>query len=358
GDIEDVVVTHGAFAAAPVALTAGIRASLTIAPDSIAVAHASLDAGAIHLATSGWVRRGTPVAAQLDAHLAPAPCADLLASLPERLRGPLDGMAVSGQLGGRARLAVDLSTPPGEGVELAHAFTGACTVAAEPPAADVAMLASSSEQRLADGTRVRIGKGEPDFAELRTLPPHVAAAFVAAEDGRFWQHGGFDFEQIARSLEIDLREHRLARGGSTISQQLVKNAFLVQRRSFDRKLQEAILAWRLEQRLSKKEILERYLNIIELGPHVFGVQAAARHWFGTSARDLTVRQAAFLAALTSQPTTLSRRLRRDGTLDADTVEKIDIVLRALRRSGTIDAAGYELARTAPLRFQPTALRGD
>jgi hypothetical protein len=358
GQLEGVTVSHGAFAAAPVTLSGAVAASLTISPEAIAVSRATFDVGAIHLAASGWIHRGAPVAGQIDAHLTTAPCADLLASLPEQLRGPLDGMVAGGQLGGRARLAVDLSAPSGDGVELAHTFTGACTIAAEPPAADVTTLATSSEQRLADGSRARIGKGEPDYVELRTLPAHVAQAFVSAEDARFWHHDGFDFEQIARSLEIDLREHRLARGGSTISQQLVKNAFLVQRRSFDRKLQEAVLAWRLEQRLGKKQILERYLNIIELGPHVFGVNAAARYWFNTTARELTVRQAAFLAALTSQPTTMTRRIRRDGTIDADTTDKIGIILRALRRSGTIDPNSYETARTGALRFSATALRGD
>jgi len=130
----------------------------------------------------------------------------------------------------------------------------------------------------------RVGKGERGWIALRQMPPWLTGAFVSAEDARFHDHAGFDLTQIARSLEIDLREHRLARGGSTISQQLIKNSFLSQRRSFDRKLQEAILTWRLEARLDKKQILERYLNIIELGPRVFGIGPAARHWFDASPR--------------------------------------------------------------------------
>jgi membrane peptidoglycan carboxypeptidase len=193
---------------------------------------------------------------------------------------------------------------------------------------------------------------------VRQLPPHVTGAFVSAEDARFYDHSGFDLTQIARSLEIDLREHRLARGGSTISQQLVKNAFLSQRRSFDRKLQEAILTWRLEARLTKSQILERYVNLIELGPRVFGLTAAARHWFNATPHELSVRQAAFLAALTSEPTSMSRRVRRAGGLDPDSAARVDVVLYAMRRDGVIDAAQLDGARLASLRFAPSALQQD
>src|SRR6185295_11197868 len=133
---------------------------------------------------------------------------------------------------------IDLAAPDGEGATLTRAFTGGCRAAAEPPLADVTALAEPGDQQLADGSHARVGRGEPGHVELRALPAHVTGAFVSAEDARFHDHDGFDLVQIARSLEIDLREHRLARGGSTISQQLVKNAFLSQRRSVDRKLQE------------------------------------------------------------------------------------------------------------------------
>ena len=174
----------------------------------------------------------------------------------------------------------------------------------------------------------------------------------------FWLHHGFDEKQIARSFEIDLREHRLARGGSTISQQLVKNAFLSQRRSLDRKIQEAILTWRLEARLDKKRILERYLNIIELGPRIFGIGAASKHWFNLSPRELNVRQAAFLAALTSEPTSMSRRVRRQGGLDPDSAARVDIVLRAMNIDGMIDANELELGRALPLTFMPAAMKSE
>jgi membrane peptidoglycan carboxypeptidase len=265
-------------------------------------------------------------------------------------------MVLEGQAGARARLAIDLAAPLGEGATLEGAIEGGCHAAAEPPAADVTRLAEPGEQQLLDGSRRRIGRGEPDHVALRALPRFVPAAFVAAEDARFHDHRGFDLEQIARSLEIDLRERRLVRGGSTISQQLVKNAFLSPRRSFDRKLHEAVLAWRLEARLDKRQILERYLNVIELGPRIFGLSPAARYWFDVPARELTPRQAAFLAALTSQPAPMSRRVRRAGALDPELEARIDQILRAMRAAGALSAGALDEAREAPLRFARSALR--
>lgn len=356
--LDGVALDHRVIAAGPVPLAGQLRAQLAIAPDAIAVTRAQLAVGAAKLTASGWLRRGQPASAQLDVSFAPAPCGDLLASLPGELRGPLDGMVLSGALGGHLRLSVDLAAPPGEGVELSASISDGCKSEAEPPAADVSKLAGVLDEVFADGSHARIGKGEPGWASLTGLPGHVAGAFVAAEDARFYDHAGFDLAQIAKSLEIDLREHRLARGGSTISQQLVKNAFLSQRRSFDRKLQEAILTWRLEARLDKAQILERYLNLIELGPRVFGLTAAARYWFDAAPRDLSVRQAAFLAALTSEPTSMSRRVRRAAGLDADSAARVDVVLRAMRLAGILDAAGVEAARGAPLRFAPAALKQE
>jgi membrane peptidoglycan carboxypeptidase len=209
-----------------------------------------------------------------------------------------------------------------------------------------------------DGSHAVVGPDEEAYFPLKRLPWHVTGAFASAEDGRFFEHHGFDEIAIARSLEVDLRDRRLARGGSTISQQLVKNAFLTHRRSLDRKIQEAVLTWRLESRLDKKQILERYFNVIELGPHIFGLRAAAAHWFGVSPRELTIKQAAFLAALTAEPTSMSRRVRRHGGLDPDSAARVDLILRGMARDGYISRDELESARERSLHFSPTALRSE
>ena len=358
GAFERVRVAHKMLGEQPIELAASLRGQLALANDSITVDHVAVDIGAAHWAVSGWARRGQPLSGALDVAVAPAPCADLLASLPVALRGPLDGMALTGTFGGRARVAIDLAAPLGDGVTLATDLANHCDVTAEPPAADVTALAAPGDQTFADGSHARVGKGAPGWVELRHVPADVPAAFVAAEDARFYDHHGFDPVQIGKSLEIDLRDRSIARGGSTISQQLVKNAFLTQRRTLDRKLQEAILTWRLEARLEKPTILERYLNVIELGPHVFGIGAAARYWFDEPASALTVKQAAFLAALTSEPRSMSRRVRRSGGLDADSRTRVDVVLHGMLVGGAIDRPTEAAAREAPMSFAKAALRDD
>ena len=358
GSFDGVALDHPSLATEPIPVTATIGTTLSIAPDAITVQRLDVDSGAIHTKLTGWLRRGSPASGQVEIELASAPCADLLASLPAQIRGPLDGMVLAGELGGHARLSIDLAAPTGDGTVLSTELRGRCDTLAEPPAADVMDLTRASPHVFVDGSRAIVGPGESGWFELRQMPTRLHGAFTSAEDGRFWEHDGFDVQQIARSLEIDLRERRLARGGSTISQQLVKNTFLTHRRTFDRKLQEAVLTWRLEARLDKKQILERYLNVIELGPRVFGVGAAAKHWFHTTPRGLTVRQAAFLAALTSEPTSMARRVRRHGGLDPDSAERVATVLRAMRRDGVIGTEEFDTARVAGMGFASSALRDD
>jgi Transglycosylase len=378
GRIEGARVDHPVLATVPVELSSDLEVIATVqAGPTTATGRGALDVNAVGTWTLGaahWTgsllgHRGATLDptretavdaapaldATLDATLDPAPCADLLASIPRAMRGQLDGMALTGHLGGRIRIAVDTAAALGEGAEITNQIAGDCAVLAEPPLADVTSLLKPREHTFPDGSRSAVGPGLGAWVELRLLPAHVDGAFVAAEDARFFEHRGFDVTQIARSLEIDLREGRLARGGSTISQQLIKNVFLDGKRSLARKLTEAILTWRLEARLSKRDILERYLNVIELGPSVYGLAAAAQHWFGVSPHQLSVRQAAFLSALTPEPTTMTRRIVAAGGLDRASATRVDTVLRAMKRQGVIDQAQMELARRADLDFRGAAL---
>jgi monofunctional glycosyltransferase len=126
-------------------------------------------------------------------------------------------------------------------------------------------------------------------------------AIVAAEDAKFVDHEGFDWDGIQRAIEKNERRGRIVAGGSTITQQLAKNLFLAPTRSWLRKAQEAVITLMLEAMLPKRRILEIYLNVIELGNGVFGAEAAARHYFGTSAAGLSASQAARLAAMAPNP---------------------------------------------------------
>jgi monofunctional biosynthetic peptidoglycan transglycosylase len=130
---------------------------------------------------------------------------------------------------------------------------------------------------------------------------HLKRAIIAAEDARFLDHEGFDWEAIQKAYERNLKKGRVIAGGSTISQQLAKNLFLTGERTWWRKAQEAVITVMIEAILTKRRILEIYLNIIEWGTDVFGAEAAARYHFGVTAAALGPEQAARLAAMVPSP---------------------------------------------------------
>lgn len=139
------------------------------------------------------------------------------------------------------------------------------------------------------------------WVDYPRISVHLKRAIIAAEDAKFLDHEGFDWEGIQRAMEKNQRRGQYVAGGSTISQQLAKNLFLSGERSVWRKMQEAIITGELEALLTKRRIFEIYLNVVEWGDGVFGAEAAAQHYFGTGASTLSVEQAARLAAMLPRP---------------------------------------------------------
>jgi hypothetical protein len=191
----------------------------------------------------------------------------------------LDGMVLEGRLGGTveargARRSVD---------DLRFDLDVGCRVKADAPLADLSDI------------------DVPVAVSVASLPPPVLRAFVAAEDGKFFRHHGFDPDMIRHALSHDLGAGRIEKGASTITQQLVKNLYLSGERTLARKLEEAVLAWRAEQLLDKQRILELYLNVVELAPGTRGLADGADRYFGKEADQLTADEAAQLAALLPAP---------------------------------------------------------
>jgi monofunctional biosynthetic peptidoglycan transglycosylase len=136
---------------------------------------------------------------------------------------------------------------------------------------------------------------------LSRISPYLIQAVLIAEDDKFFEHEGFDWESMRKALDANIKKNRVLRGGSTITQQLAKNLFLSSEQSIWRKLREAAIAWKLESELSKKRILELYLNVIDWGNGIYGAEAAARSWFSCPASGLTLSQAIRLASIISNP---------------------------------------------------------
>ena len=149
------------------------------------------------------------------------------------------------------------------------------------------------------------------WVPLNEVSERVLQAVRMGEDAAFFSHSGFDFHEIRESVRKNFQRGEYARGASTITQQLAKNLFLSTEKSLHRKLKEAILTYRLENALSKKRILELYLNVIEWGDGIYGVEAAARTYFGKPAAYLDAAEAAFLAAMISNPRRLNPAKRFD-----------------------------------------------
>jgi monofunctional biosynthetic peptidoglycan transglycosylase len=146
---------------------------------------------------------------------------------------------------------------------------------------------------------------------LSAIAPDLVRLAIVAEDSRFRQHGGVDWQAVREAVRRNYEKGKLKVGGSTITQQLAKNLYLSPERTFWRKLREAAIAWRLERVLGKQRILELYLNVIEFGRRTYGAEAASRRYFGKAARDLTRDEAALLAAVIPSPRLYDLEHHRD-----------------------------------------------
>ena len=188
---------------------------------------------------------------------------------------------------------------------------------------------------------------------LHELPDYVPKAFIAIEDRRFYSHHGVDPLGIMRAVIADVLRRGASQGGSTITQQLAKNLFLTQERTVSRKLQEVVLAFWLEHKFTKAQILELYLNRVYFGSGAYGVEAAAQRYFGKSARQLTLAEAAMLAGLVQSPSRLAPSHNPDGA-----ERRARLVLADMAEQKLIgnDAARLALANPARAKNRPAPAR--
>jgi penicillin-binding protein 1A len=183
---------------------------------------------------------------------------------------------------------------------------------------------------------------------LERMSPWLTRATIAIEDRRFWRHGGLDYPGILRAALADLEAGRAVQGGSTITQQLVRDRYLAgEPATLRRKLKEGCLAIQLARAWPRRKVLQGYLNLVFYGHHAYGAEAAARTYFARSARRLTLTQAAMLAGLPQAPSSYDP-FKRPGIARA----RRDEVLAAMRAAGTISAARYRSAAATPVRLHP------
>lgn len=171
------------------------------------------------------------------------------------------------------------------------------------------------------------------------IPSEMKWAVILAEDSNFYKHEGFDVKAIKNAIKYDLEKKSLKRGASTITQQAAKNLFLSREKTITRKLKEIYLAYRMEQELTKGRIIELYLNVVELGPMVYGIGHGAQYYFGKPASSMTPRECAFLAAMLPGPRVAYNPYKNLGKV----LKRSDMILRLLRKKGVLDEAEYQSA---------------
>ncbi len=207
-----------------------------------------------------------------------------------------------------------------------------------------------------DGEQVAEIKGKENrrTVRYRELGEYLPRAIVAVEDERFYEHPGFSIESVGRAALEDIRARDIRQGGSTITEQLVKNLYINEERrgnsSFWRRFEQACLSFAYERRHTKEEILAAYLNTVYFGDGAYGAEEAARSYFGKSARELTIAEAAAIASFLDSPSSYRQAQELEGSTRAR--ESRDTVLRLMKDQGVISEAEMREARGTPLEFVP------
>lgn len=192
---------------------------------------------------------------------------------------------------------------------------------------------------------VSLCPGSKDYVPLGAISAYMQRAVVISEDANFWNHKGFDWEELEKSARENWEKGEYKRGGSTITQQLAKNMFLSKDKSITRKLVEALITGEIEKALKKKEILERYLNVVEFGKGTFGVKAAASYYFKKSPSELSLVESAFLTMLLPSPQKYARSFHQK-TLTKFAQKRVRRIVTDLERTGKVsqEEAGAALAQ--------------
>jgi hypothetical protein len=260
-----------------------------------------------------------------------ASCDAMLGSLPKELVAELDGLALEGTFA--LSYEVDYLANKPDATRVVLDVKNDCRVKSAPGSLSPQRFRAPwvREVKSAEGQSVMIrsGPGSPEWVSYDDISRFMEIAVLVCEDGGFYRHRGFDFRAIERAIKDDIRAGRFVRGASTISMQLAKNLYLGREKTLSRKIQEALLTLLLEQELSKKELMELYLNVVELGPGIYGVGPAASHYFATTPRELTLGQALYLASILPDPT--RQHFMPDGSVTPRWSEYLQKLMRIARR---------------------------
>lgn len=278
-------------------------------------------------------------------------CQSILDSVPEALVPTLHGARLTGTFGAMGRFAFD--TAALDDLELVYRVDDHCHFAEVPRPLDRERFRKRFVQRIVrpDGeiSEMETGPDSANWTMLESISSFMPAAVLTTEDGAFYRHHGFNHAAIKGAVVANLKAKRFVRGASTISMQLAKNLFLSRKKTVSRKLEELVLTDYLEQTFSKDEMMELYLNVIEFGPNVYGITAAAEHYFGRKPEELNLAECMFLATLLPRPVE-SHKMYERGSISEGWARNLRSLMEIAFRTGKISEAERNEGQTESVVF--------
>lgn len=348
-------IKHPKLAADPVrGLDLGASGSAEIATDGSRVAFSDIDVtvGRVHLRAAGQVERSEGHSrGSIHAEVPLTACMDAVAAIPAALAPFFPALKVEGSFAISGDLAFD--TRRLSDTRVTWEGENGCRLREVPAALDPARFRAPWSRTVldADGSAKTIesGPGSASWVPFSEISPFVPTAVLVCEDSRFFSHHGFDAKSISDSIRDNLRAGRFVRGGSTVTQQLAKNLFLGREKTLSRKLQEAALTLLLEQSFTKEELLELYLNVVELGPGLYGIGPATDRYFGSSAKQLSLGQAFYLISLLPNPK--YHHLGPDGAVSPAWSSYLKTLMAIAKKIGRIDDRELEAGLAEQVRVR-------
>ena len=298
------------------------RVELDLAHETLKLTGAELVIGKVHALLSSSVQRfRTAPSFDLKLKIPTVPCQEVVASVPVGFAPLLEGMTCEGAMSFEIGAFLDTANMNSLKFDFDAALgTVKITSMGKYIRFDLFDAPFEHHARQKDGTLYTFvtGPESEHWAPLTAISNNFVKVLTTTEDGNFFGHHGFSPESIKNAMIENLKRGRFVRGASTITQQLVKNLFFVEReKTISRKVQEAVTTWQIERTLTKQQMLELYLNIIELGPKIYGIKAASMTYFNRPPADLTLLQAIWLGAIVPNPRAYYHQFR-DGKIGEST----------------------------------------
>jgi hypothetical protein len=335
-------------------LRADVAARLSFDPPAVQVTRGELESRGIPLRlTGGATELMTCPKVSFDLFLPTIRAQDLIDRVPAGLIPLLKEVVIKGELQFQFKGGFDACHIDSLAYEMIPVTRG-IQVESMGSHVDFEAVLGTFEKEIQedeDTTIVReFGPGTPTWTPLELITPDLIKVVTTTEDGSFFEHMGFNTYQIRKAFVLNLKKLGYHKGASTVSMQLVKNVFLTRDKTLARKIQELFITWQMEETLTKEQILELYLNIVELGPDIYGVKEAALHFFCKRPRDLDLLESLYLATLLPSPKKYYKKFFEKGKITRGWQRYLEALLKIMVRRETISKEKMEFYAPYDVRF--------